>query len=56
MKIIDYLVVLENDGAVLVREVKRLVGEGWQPHGGVSFTMMGGVPAYVQALVKYEEN
>jgi hypothetical protein len=49
-KIIAYRVVFQSSVKDLTTAVERLMGEGWQPFGGVGASPAG----LAQALVKYE--
>lgn len=53
-KIIEYHIVENSNTFQLSKIVNKLIKNGWQPYGGVSFT---GQPEghYIQAMVKYEE-
>lgn len=52
MKIIDYMIAEATNFESLESIVKRLIKEGWQPFGGVSYELL---KYERQAMVKYEE-
>jgi hypothetical protein len=61
MKVTDYMCVSDTDSAELTVKVAKLLGEGYEPLGGVSMTSCVVYPpmpnifiAYAQAMVKYE--
>jgi hypothetical protein len=63
MKIIDYTVVMDNNGRSLAEKVQAHMKEGWAPLGGVSIAAaydtaadfnQGYVEGWAQAMVRYE--
>ena len=50
-KIIDYKIIYHFPFDELDKAVKEMIGDGWQPLGGLVFTNGG----LTQAMVKYED-
>lgn len=50
-KIVDYTVLRESPNHDLDEVVKKLINDGWVPHGGMSISPGG---YYMQAMVKYD--
>jgi len=56
MRVSDYKILRYDDAADLSNAVRRLLGEGWEPLGGVCVTLgHEAIYRYNQALVKREE-
>lgn len=55
MKIERYEVVYANSEQAFVEQINKMIGEGWQPIGGVSvnFQTRTEQPVYHQAMVLY---
>lgn len=52
-KIIDYKVILEDSALIeLEKEVKKLIGVGWQPLGGICVNQSQAL----QAMVKFQDD
>ena len=54
MKMTGYIIVLAESAAKLEEKLHGLVGEGWQPVGGVAYSGEAPKP-YMQAVVFYGE-
>jgi len=56
-KVIEYMYVTNGASTLcFVEEINRLIGEGWQPLGGIAVTYNGDDQMWDtwQAMVKYE--
>jgi hypothetical protein len=57
MKTVAYELAEEISGRSLVAQVNRMISEGWEPLGGVSYGKSpGGMPRFQQAMVKVEDD
>lgn len=58
-KITDYDVASGENTVELAERVNEMIGEGWQPHGGMTTTansvLSGMSDEYLQPMVKYDE-
>lgn len=53
-KVKEYMVVVMPGAQPLVDRVTDLIKQGWQPQGGVSFSLGGQVNGFAQAMVLYD--
>lgn len=53
----EYTLCCYENGFELIDEVNRLIGEGWEPQGGVAFHPgnEGFTTAYSQAMIRREK-
>jgi len=54
-RIVAYGTVTRYSAEGLVEEMTRIMGEGWQPLGGMSVSELGIYTMYVQAIARYEK-
>ncbi len=52
-RIIGYVILYQYSVMDLQNEVKKFIGDGWQPLGGVAVSKQG-LDMFFQAMVKYE--
>lgn len=48
----EYIIATRESGHELIAKVQRLIGDGWEPIGGVSHNVVGKKITYSQALIK----
>lgn len=51
-KIVDYVILCENDMFQITEQIIKFLQEGFQPYGNP----MMGIGAFAQAMVKYQED
>ncbi|HSX00039.1 MAG TPA: DUF1737 domain-containing protein [Patescibacteria group bacterium] len=54
MKVVEYKVVISSKAEQLTGEVNRLIQEGWQPHGSMTYQRYQVSERYIQPVVKVQ--